>query len=83
MKLNEVYQSSGNTIYDLSLNSISRPDDDNIGKFRHGSHRKPVISLRHINKLKKIVAAKREEFNARQELMTVMYGIGEEDQAEF
>ncbi len=37
------------------------------------AERLPIINLRHINKLKKVKSARREAFERRQELYSVMY----------
>lgn len=82
MKIMEIVNSPSNTLYDLSINARVDPDKDRITKFNDGSkHRKPMISLKHINRLKKIVAARDNEFKARQELMSLMYGIPDDPES--
>jgi len=63
---------------DIASKSINDPTNDEFGRQnnmtrRPGESRKPVISLRHIHKLKLSQAAKKEELENRKILMTLMY----------
>lgn len=70
--------------YDSSFDDYEdgrvNPGDDNYGKIFQSNTRKPFISLRHINELKKMKAAKQEEFKSRQQLMNAMYGVASEEE---
>lgn len=69
--------------FDDHDNGRQKPGDDNHGKIFQSSIRKPLISLRHINQLKKMEAAKREEFSRRQQLMSAMYSVAGEEEESF
>lgn len=75
MKLHEL-----NNSFDLSLNARQRPEDDDMARQSSENRRKPVITLRHINKLKRMKAAKRNEQEKRNALLGIMYAAptGEE-----
>ena len=62
-----------NEFMDLSLKSHSNPEDDRSGVQGDDSRRKPVITLRHINKLKRMKSAQREEQEKRKRLIGIMY----------
>lgn len=66
---------------DLSLRSKLRPEDDTAGRQSSDYSRKPVITLRHINKLKRMRYAQRAEHEQRKVLLSLMYGApsGEEE----
>ena len=69
----------------LASRALSDPSSDELGRQNNvavhpGPSRKPVISLKHIHKLKLIQAAKREEFEKRKLLMGVMYAIPEKEE---
>lgn len=62
--------------FDLSANLRRSPENDKLSQFTNDSEkRKPVLTLRHINKLKKMKTAQREERAKRQKLISLMYGI--------
>lgn len=46
------------------------------------NNRKPLISLKHINRLKKMKQARRDEFAQRKILMGLMYGDPDDKQAD-
>jgi hypothetical protein len=50
------------------------PADDNYSVQKLHSTRKPVITLRHLNKLKKMRSAKTLENLVRRDLLAMMYG---------
>lgn len=77
MKLNDFLIE--NSIEDISSEVRTNFDSDKHTKAVARHKRKPVITLRHINKLKKMKAAKIEEFERRQPLLAVMYGVGGND----
>ena len=66
---------------DLNLNSRQRPEDDLYSIQSDEHRRKPVITLRHMNKLKRMKAAQREEQENRKVLLGLMYSTptGEEE----
>lgn len=55
---------------------------DTSGDPHDPNNRKPHLSLRHINRLKKIQQAKREEFTQRKILMGLMYSDPDDEQAD-
>lgn len=62
-----------NEFMDLSLRSHINPEHDNSGVQSDDARRKPVITLRHINKLKRMKYAQREEEDNRKKLIGIMY----------
>jgi hypothetical protein len=59
-------------------------DDDQVEKTHFGDTRKPKITLKMLNKLKMIRAAKKLEIIQKQKVLSVMYGLppaGSEDGA--
>ena len=71
---------------DLTSRALNDPASDEFGRQnnidnRPGKARKPVITLKHIHKLKLIQAAKREEFEKRKLLMGLMYAAPAEEEA--
>lgn len=70
-----------NDFMDLSLLSHSRPEDDMASVQGDDVRRKPVITLRHVNKLKRMKYAQRAEQEKRKKLLGLMYGppVGEEE----
>ena len=71
MKLVELHED-----YDLSANLRRDPSDDKFGKMVSDKYdRRPSITLRHINKLKKMKQAQRDEHDQRKKILDIMYGI--------
>lgn len=62
-----------NEFMDLSLQSHITPEDDKSGVQSDDTRRKPVITLRHVNKLKRMKYAQREEQEKRKKLIGLMY----------
>jgi hypothetical protein len=56
------------------------PNDDVTRKAKLGQNRRPILTLRQVNKLKKIRATKKLEQMKRNELLSIMYGIPEPEQ---
>ncbi len=73
MKLKDLFIKEDEQM-DLSLRSRLRPEDDISGKQSPDHSRKPVITLRHINRLKRMKYAQREEHEPRKVLLSLMYG---------
>lgn len=92
MKISEITNESlsesdnNQSMMDLETHYRQNPEDDRLPQ-QHGmdSRRKPVLTLKHINKLKKMKAAQQHEREARDQIIQVMYGIAhdEDDAAEF
>ncbi len=88
MKIIEIYSKSKETVYededysDIASIAISDPITDELGsqnkERKRGQSRKPLVSLRHIHKLKLIQIAKRTEHEKRKSLMGLMYAVPEE-----
>lgn len=51
-----------------------KPENDKLGKLSLSHPRKPVITLRHLNRLKMLRATKKVEQLRKEELLSVMYG---------
>jgi hypothetical protein len=52
------------------------PQSDDLNKHRLGDTRKPTLTLKMVNRLKKIRSTKNLEMVKKQELLGIMYGIG-------
>lgn len=78
MKLKDLFE---NEFMDLSLRSKMNPEDDIAGTQSPDNKRKPVLTLRHINKLKRMKLAQQSEQEKRKSLITLMYAApsGEEE----
>ena len=65
----------------IPYNNFYSPEDDQLGKYYQAQKRKPVITLKMINKLKKIRASRELEFSKKTDVVELMYGQpeGEED----
>lgn len=77
MKLKDLFE---NEFMDLSLKSRFRPEDDTSGIQSIENKRKPVITLRHVNKLKRMKLAQQAEQDKRKQLLAIMYGIPSEEE---
>ena len=77
MKIHEIFKLGINEdqAFDLSSTVRHDPAEDKIGQAKSKHGRKPILTLRHINKLKKIKTAQREEHEQRKQLFTLMYGL--------
>ena len=66
---------------DLHLDARQDPADDDFVRQSDEHRRKPVITLRHINKLKRMKLAQRAEQEKRKSLLGIMYAVpsGEEE----
>lgn len=63
-------------IHEVSDTSLRwGPENDDFSKFTGKDHnpRKPILTLRHINKLKKMKKAQQEEHEKRTVLLNLMY----------
>lgn len=58
------------------------PEDDAVGGLDIDDTRKPKLTLRMINRLKKIRSTKNLEMAKKQELLGIMYGLGSGDEEE-
>jgi len=67
-------EENGNSRYDPSQDSITHQDI--------GDTRKPKLTLKMINRLKKIRSTKNLEMAKKQELLGIMYGNGSGDDEE-
>lgn len=63
------------SFFDLSMNIRQDPTEDEHVKQGGKGSKKPVITLRHVNKLKRMKAAEREEHENRKKLLNLMYAI--------
>lgn len=62
---------------DLSDLSYYSPEEDELSRFSFSDVRKPKLTLRHLNRLKKIRLTRKAENLKHQELLSVMYGVPE------
>jgi len=63
------------SFFDLSMNIRQDPTEDEHVQQHGEDGKKPVITLRHINKLKRMKAAERKEHDSRKKLLNLMYAI--------
>lgn len=56
------------------------PEEDAINKHNLDDTRKPTLTLRMVNRLKKIRSTKNLEMVKKQELLGIMYGIGGDEE---
>ena len=63
------------SFFDLSMNIRQDPTEDEHVQQGGENRKKPVITLHHINKLKRMKAAEREEHENRKKLLNLMYAI--------
>lgn len=76
MKLHEIFYLTEK----MDLDTIRyQPELDRGSIQRPSQKRKPVITLRHINKLKRMKAAQRAEHEKRQKLVQIMYATPAEE----
>jgi len=70
---------------DLASLTLNNPEQDDLSKQnnsnRYDKSRKPLISLRHIHKLKLIQAAKQIEMEERKKLMGLMYSVPNDEES--
>ncbi len=70
-----------------SLDQLSEgfidPNEDEFMKAHPGDSRKPKLTLKQLNKLKKIRATNDLETAKKESLLGVMYGAPEEDDSDF
>jgi hypothetical protein len=67
-------------LFELDHDSISRyqPNQDQTEKKNYGDKRKPKLTLKMINRLKKIRASKSLENHNRKKVLGIMYGVPSE-----
>lgn len=63
------------SFFDLSMNIRQDPMEDEHVQQGGSDRKKPVITLRHINKLKRMKAAERKEHDSRKKLLNIMYAV--------
>ena len=76
MKINELdflKEDEGENYMDLTLHARQDPADDSFIQQSDEQRRRPVITLRHINKLKRMKLAQRMEEEERKILLGLMY----------
>ena len=64
-------------LFELDHDSISRyqPNQDQVEKKDYGDKRKPKLTLKMINRLKKIRASKNLENHNKKKILGIMYGV--------
>ena len=66
------------------LNEYYNPEDDEFSKTHLSDTRRPRLTLRHLNKLRKVRELRKMEMEAHKEFVRTMYGdTGEEAPPEF
>jgi len=63
------------SFFDLAMNIRQDPTEDEHVRQDGEERKKPVITLQHINKLKRMKAAERKEHENRKKLLNLMYAI--------
>ena len=63
------------SFFDLSMNIRQDPMEDEHVRQDGKDRKKPVITLRHINKLKRMKSAERKEHENRKKLLNIMYAV--------
>ena len=58
------------------------PEEDDLSRASFGDTRKPKLTLRHLNRLKKIRATRKLENAKHQELLDVMYSVSDDEGGE-
>jgi hypothetical protein len=58
--------------------SYYSPEDDNYGKAELDDTRRPRLTLKHLNRLKKMRAARNIENLVRRDTLQLLYGVPEE-----
>lgn len=56
--------------------SFYDPNQDSLGAPNMGDTRKPKLTLKMVNRLKKIRSTKNLEMSKKQDLLGIMYGLG-------
>lgn len=66
---------------ELEINDIGyyNPSDDDLTRADYSDTRKPKLTLRHLNRLKKIRATREVDLSKHQTLLGVMYAAAEEE----
>jgi hypothetical protein len=69
-----------NETNDSDTPGYQNPSDDQLGAVHRDNSRVPILSLRVINNMKKVMMSKQIESDKRKELMAIMYSAppGEE-----
>lgn len=60
--------------YNRIINEHYAPEDDKMNQAKMGDTRRPRLTLRHLNKLRKIQELKRLENEAHDDFVKTMYG---------
>lgn len=69
-------------LFEVEQRDIGRydPEKDELSRFNLDQTRRPKITLRHLNRLKKIRATKKLEQLQKESLLQVMYGASTEEE---
>lgn len=88
MKINEIISKERIMEYenfsDLASQALNDPNEDEMGKQTNTNKmksRKPLITLKHIHKLKLVQVAKRQEMEQRRLLMGLMYAVSSNEES--
>ena len=65
----------------LDIPGYQDPGADSLGAAHDGYSRTPVMTLRDVNTMKKVMRAKRVEADRRKDLMSIMYAAPSADEA--
>ena len=76
MKLYEMFNDDNDPIQE---NGMYSPENDTLSKIDITDSRKPTLTLKDVNRLKKIRATKKLEMIKNTDLIGIMYGNGGED----
>ena len=64
---------------DTETTGFYNPEDDAFDHHDLGDDRKPKLTLRMVNRLKKIRSTKDLELAKKQDLLGIMYGLGQDE----
>jgi hypothetical protein len=80
MRYLEILKESPQVPDDQEEVGFYNPEEDAINGHKLGDTRKPSLTLRMINRLKKIRSTKNLEMIKKQELLGIMYGVGGDEE---
>jgi len=76
-KKEDIFESTQET-FNRIITENYFPEDDKMNQAEMGDTRRPRLTLRHLNKLRKIQELKRLEMEAHADFVKTMYGTPEE-----
>lgn len=83
MRAGELYEEENekqDNIKDNQRSGHYDPSSDEYGMAELGDTRRPTLTLRHLNKLKKMRASRKLDMLRNRDLLKVMYGMSSEEE---